>query len=135
MYQGDRLFVHFMGEHWEEIQATQMISQKLAEVAGEAHSTCFEDIVPKPYQEFKDVFAKGSFDELPDRKQWDHNIKLIPNAQMFSTKVYPLSPVKQKQLDDFLDENLRAYTCVPPSCPWPLQSSSSKEGWESPPSP
>jgi len=38
-----------MGEHWEEIQVTQMISEKLAEAAGEAHSTCFKDIVPKPY--------------------------------------------------------------------------------------
>ena len=58
-----------MGEHWEEIQATQMISQKIAEAAGEAHLTCFEDIVPKPYQEFKDVFAKESFDKLPDWKK------------------------------------------------------------------
>ena len=27
---------------------------------------------------------------------------------MFSMKVYPLVPVKQKQLDEFLDENLRS---------------------------
>jgi len=39
------------------------------EAAGEAHSTHFKDIVPKPYQEFKDVFAKESFDKLPDWKK------------------------------------------------------------------
>src|SRR5882724_12606000 len=61
-----------------------MISQKLVEAAGEAHSTCFEDIVPKPYQDFKDVFAKESFDELLDWKKWDHTIGLVPNAQTFS---------------------------------------------------
>jgi len=44
-----------MGEHWEEIQVTQTISQILSGAAGEAHSTCFGDIVPKPYQEFKDI--------------------------------------------------------------------------------
>src|SRR5882724_6731765 len=41
MDQGDRLFTHFMSEHQEEIQTTQTISQKLAEVAGEAHLTHF----------------------------------------------------------------------------------------------
>jgi len=46
----------------------------LAEAAGEAHSTHFEDIVSKPYQEFKDIFVKESFDELLDWKKWDHTI-------------------------------------------------------------
>jgi len=35
-------------------------------VAGETHLIEFEDIVPRPYQEVKDVFAKGSFDKLQD---------------------------------------------------------------------
>jgi len=70
--------------------------------------THFEDIVPKPYQEFRDVFAKEAFDDLLNQKQWDHTIELIPNASNFSTKVYPLSPVKQKQLDEFLDKNLKS---------------------------
>ena len=56
---------------------------------------CFEDIVPKPYQVFRDIFAKESFNELPDRKKWDHAIELVPDAQTFSTKVYPLVPVEQ----------------------------------------
>ena len=106
--QGNQLFVHFIGEHSEEVKATQTISKRLAEAAEGPHMTCFEDIVPKPYQEFKDVFAKESFDELPDLKKWDHAIELIPDAQMFSTKVYPLEPVEQKQLDEFLDENLKS---------------------------
>jgi len=79
----------------------------LAKAAGEACSTHFEDIVPKPYQEFKDIFTKESFDDLPDQKKWDHTIELVPDSQAFSTKVYPLSPVEQKQLYDFLDENLK----------------------------
>jgi len=93
MDQGDQLLICFIGEHWEEIQATQMISQKLTEVEGEAHLTWFKDIVPKPYQEFRDVLAKESFDELQDWKKWDHTIELVPDAQTFSTKVYPLDLV------------------------------------------
>src|SRR5882724_8126065 len=103
-----------MGHGSEEVRAAQTISQGLAEAVGEAHSMHFEDIVPQPYQEFKDVFTKESFDELPDWKTWDHAIELIPDAQMFSTKVYPLEPVEQKQLDEFLEENLKS-RCIHPS--------------------
>ena len=69
-----------------------------------------EDIVPKPYQEFKDIFSKESFNELLDQKKWDHTIELIPDSQMFSMKVYPLAPVEQKQLDNFLMRTSRADT-------------------------
>src|SRR5882724_8351730 len=73
--------------------------------------------MPKPYQEFKDVFAKESFDKLPDQKKWDHAIELILDAQMFSTKVYPLAPVEQKQLDEFLEENLKSRRICPSKSP------------------
>ena len=66
------------------------------------------------YQEFRDIFAKESFDELLDQKKWDHTIELVSNAQKFSTKVYPLALVEQKQLDDFLKENLKR-RCICPS--------------------
>jgi|SRR5882724_2205105 len=112
MSQGEKLFVCFIG-HGAEVGASQTVSQRLAEAAGETHSMCFKDIVPKPYQEFKDIFAKESFDELPDWKKWDHTIELVPYSQVFSTKVYPLAPVKQKQLDDFLDENLKSQHICP----------------------
>src|SRR5882724_6386392 len=75
---------------------------------------CFKDIVPKPYQEFQDVFIKESFDELPNQKQWGHAIKLILDAHNFSTKLYPLAPVEQKQLDEFLNKNLKSQ-CICPS--------------------
>ena len=52
----------------EAVRATQTILQKLAEAAGDTWSMHFEDIVPKPYQEFKDIFTKESFDELPNKK-------------------------------------------------------------------
>jgi len=112
--ESDQLLIQFIGARSEEIRATQTISQKLAKAAGGTLSTCFEDIVPKLYQEFRDIFAKESFDELPNRKQWDHAIKLVPDTHNFSTKVYPLAPVKQKQLDEFLDENLKSQ-CIHPS--------------------
>ena len=53
----------------ETISAGSTVSQQLAERAAEfAPVKCFKDLVPKPYQEFKDVFSKESFDKLPPQK-------------------------------------------------------------------
>src|SRR5882724_10277016 len=117
MSQDDWIFIWFIDTQLEDIKATQTISQKLTEASGDNHSTRFKDIVPKPYQEFQDVFTKEVFDELLNWKQWDHTIKLVPDASNFSTKVYPLSLVKQKQLDKFLDENLTSQRICPSKSP------------------
>ena len=45
------------------------------------------------------------------------SIKLILDAKTFSTKVYPLAPVKQKQLDEFLEENLKSQHIHPSKSP------------------
>ena len=76
--------------------------------------TKLEDMIPEPYLGFRDVFSKESFNELPEQKQWDHAIDLVPGSKPFSTKVYPISPVEQKELDDFLDENPSS-GCIRPS--------------------
>ena len=52
------------------------------------------------------MFTKEDFDILPEHRQWNHAIKLIPGLEPKSSKVYPLSPVEQKELDSFLEENL-----------------------------
>ena len=86
---------------------TSMVSTRLAEAAkGDAPPTELEDVIPEPYLSFRDVFSKELFDELLEQKQWDHAIDLVPGSKPFSTKVYPVSPVKQKELNDFLNENL-----------------------------
>ena len=73
----------------------------------------FEDLVPKEYWKFQDVFSKKLFDQLPARKPWDHVIELSPGSQPFSTKVYPMSPNKQQELDIFLEENLKTHWIHP----------------------
>ena len=52
------------------------------------------------------MFAKKDFDILPEHRKWDHAIELIPRAESKSSKVYPLSPLEQAELDTFLKENL-----------------------------
>ena len=52
------------------------------------------------------MFAKEDFDILPEHHKWDHAIELIPGAEPKPSKVYPLSPLEQAELDAFLEENL-----------------------------
>ena len=83
----------------------------------EAHQKTFEELVLLQYQLYRDVFAKESFDQLPQRKPWDHAIELKPGSEPFRTKIYPLSPVEQTELDEFLDENLRSGRIQPSKSP------------------
>ena len=105
-------------EALERIHATTTISTRLTEAAkGDTPTTKLEEILPKPYLGFWDVFSKESFDELPERKQWDHVIDLKPESQPFGMKVYLMSLIKQKELDDFLEENLLSGRIRPSKCP------------------
>jgi len=63
------------------------------------------------------VFAKEDFDMLPEHCKWDHAIKLIPGAEPKSSKMYPLSPLEQAELDAFLEENLRTGRIQPSKSP------------------
>jgi len=106
---GDRLFItRILTEPTiEDLHATSTISQKLVEGAHRASETqkglpTLSDCA----KGFKSVFAKEDFDILPKHRQWDHAIELVPGSEPKSSKVYPLSPVEQKELDSFLEENL-----------------------------
>jgi len=98
----------------EDLHAISMISQKLAEGACQA-SEMRKGLLTLPdcVKGFKSVFAKEDFDILPEHRQWDHAIELIPGLEPKSSKVYPLSLVEQKELDSFLEENL----CTRQICP------------------
>ena len=120
--EGDRLFVCILRPVPSTINATQTVSQKLAEKHSKAskpnwEKKSFEEIVPPQYHEYKSVFSKESFDELPDRKPWDHAIELKPGSEPHRCKIYPLSPNEQAELDSFLDENLKSGRITPSKSP------------------
>ena len=96
------------------IAATATTSQQLAEKALPSIPTKRKELIPPYLCDFEDVFAKESFDSLPERRTWDYVIELEPTAKPSACKVYPLSPSEQLQLDEFLQENLRT-GCIRPS--------------------
>src|SRR6266446_1675823 len=66
------------------------------------------------YHNFRDVFSKEAFDELPLWKAWDHAIDLTLGTELPCSWMFPLLPVEQKELDNFLQENL-VNSCICPS--------------------
>jgi len=105
----DRLFLTrvFPELTQADLQAMAMTSQHLAEGTRRSKET-YATTAPLPtyVAEFQSVFAKEDFDILPEHCKWDHAIELIPGAEPKSSKVYPLSPLEQAELDAFLEENL-----------------------------
>jgi len=91
----------------EDLCAASTTSQKLAKEACQSAETQKEPfILPDCVRGFESVFAKENFNILPEHRQWNHTIKLISGSEPKPSKVYPLSPVEQKELDSFLKENL-----------------------------
>jgi len=91
-----------------DLQAMTMTSQRLVEGARRSAETqAAATLLPTYVVEFQSVFAKEDFDILLEHCKWDHAIELIPGAEPKSSKVYPLSPLEQAELDAFLEENLR----------------------------
>jgi hypothetical protein len=63
------------------------------------------------------VFNKESFDSLPEKQAWDHAIELVPDAKPANCKVYPISPLEQKELDAFIAEGLSTGRIHPSKLP------------------
>ncbi|GLB43895.1 putative retrotransposable element tf2 155 kda protein type 1-like [Lyophyllum shimeji] len=120
MEEGDRLLATALFGYpaAEEIRASQTTSQRLAEAfTRNSAPKDFRDVVPDYLHDFEDVFSKAAFDELPERKQWDHAIELEPGSTPSSCKVYPLAPNEQAELDAFLEENLKSGRIRPSKSP------------------
>ena len=68
-------------------------------------------------KEFTSVFSKTLFDVLPDSREWDHAMELVPRSKPSGCKIYPLSLTEQKELDAFLKENLKSGWIQPSKVP------------------
>ena len=62
--------------------------------------------LPRYLSDFKEVFEKKAAERFPKSRPWDHVIDLKSDFIPKDCKVYPLSPLEQNKLDEFLEENL-----------------------------
>jgi len=107
--EGKRLLMVDMSQALE-VRAHYTPLQEMAveeEKKKKREKTVKEDL-PKYLQDYRDVFDKKEFDELPPSRPWDHAIKLIEGANTtFNCQLYGLSHNERAQLDAFLNEHLR----------------------------
>jgi len=108
MEDGDHILVATILPEEEFVWASLTTFQHLAEAFHRnTEPTSFCDSILTYLHDFEDVFSKSSFDALPTCKPWDHAIKLVPDVNPVNCKVYPLAPNEQKELDEFILENLQ----------------------------
>jgi hypothetical protein len=81
------------------------------------HERTDDEAVPEHYKEFADVFSKQKSERMPTNKPWDHAIDLKEGFEPEKSKLYPLSPKEQEELDKFLDEQLRKGYIIPSKSP------------------
>ena len=84
----------------------------------EKYLKTFENIVPDHYHKFKDIFDKENFDELSPKRPWDHAVELLPGDHVVDCKTYNLTLDEQKELDAFLEENLKSGRICPSKSPF-----------------
>jgi hypothetical protein len=80
----------------------------------------FKKVVPPHYHDYKDIFNKKDFDQLPEWRVWDHTIELTEDFKPVECKVYPLNLSKQKALEEFIEENLSSGQIRPSKSPMAL---------------
>jgi hypothetical protein len=62
--------------------------------------------IPLEYRRFASVFEKKVLECLPERRSWDHAIKMKLGFKSKVSHPYPLSQTELKRLDDWLDKQL-----------------------------
>ncbi|VDB94721.1 unnamed protein product [Peniophora sp. CBMAI 1063] len=91
-------------------RAFQTHTSKIAEqkASQEKEKKTFQERVPSAYHDFKDIFNKEEFDQLPPCTPYDHALELTKDFKPIHMKNYPMAPAEQEALDRFLEENLRS---------------------------
>jgi hypothetical protein len=79
----------------------------------------FGEMVPEWLHDYKSVFDKADFDEMPSHRPWDHHIELEKDAKPWdNVRLIPLSDDETDALDEFLNENLRTGRIRESKSPW-----------------
>ena len=66
-----------------------------------------EEMVPKAFHKYLDVFSETAANRFPTSKPWDHKIELKEGFNPRPTKVYPLTQEEEQLTKDFIADNLK----------------------------
>jgi len=84
------------------------VAQQLAEAATNKKERSWDEIVPKEYHRHAFIFSEKGSHHMPQHRVYDHHIVLKLDAPAaLNCQVYPMSSEEDKQLDKFIEENLK----------------------------
>jgi hypothetical protein len=104
----DKVLLEYLGmenELW--INSKENLATKLAYEANQKKPDLTpEQLVPREYHNYLDIFDEDKANRFPDTRPWDHKIEMKSGFEPKSFKIYNLTPEEQVELDKFLKENL-----------------------------
>jgi RNase H-like domain found in reverse transcriptase/Reverse transcriptase (RNA-dependent DNA polymerase)/Integrase zinc binding domain len=104
----DKVLLEYLGmenELW--INLKENLATKLASEANQKKPDLTpEQLVPREYHDYLDIFDEDKANRFPDTRPWDHKIKMKSRFEPKSFKTYNLTPEEQVELDKLLKENL-----------------------------
>jgi hypothetical protein len=95
-------------EHFEAMMNMQAQMEKSKYFYEPIKTGTFEEVVPKHYHDFKDVFGEEEFQALPERRTWDHAIELEEGFKPTRGPMYSLNRKQEEEMNKFIDENLKS---------------------------
>ena len=97
-------FVTFQGGNLDFIRSKD---ERYQDEYRQINKTSTEDLVPQELHEFLTVFNKEKSERMPLRKPWDHSIELKDSFIPKKSKIYSMSPEEQKEISDFVTDQMR----------------------------
>jgi len=79
-----------------------------------------KEIVLQKFLRWKKVFGKMELERMPTRKIWDHAIDLKETFKPLKGRIYPLSKDESKEIQKFVDDQLRKGYIRPSKSPQTL---------------
>lgn len=89
-----------------DLQINAKINPAMALAQEDEAQTKPKDI-PSYLAKYQHVFEKQASERFPESRPYDHAIDLKPDFLPKDCKVYPLSPLEEEKMNEFIDENLR----------------------------
>ena len=90
----------------DEREALEWIHQAKVEAPAKKPVRMPEELVPSCYHPYLDIFSEKATSRFPLRKPWDHTIDLKDSFKPKKGRLIPLSPEEQKEVSEFIDEQL-----------------------------
>ena len=76
-----------------------------------------DKMVPRQFHKYLKVFEKKNSERMPTRKAWDHAIDLREEFVPKKNRIYPLSRIERKEVQEFVKDQLRKRYIRPSKSP------------------